>query len=333
MSSASCNDDMSPLSVLDLVPVTRGATPRDALRKSLDLARQAERFGYRRYWVAEHHNMTGIASAATSVVIGYLAGVHRAYASARRGIMLPNHAPLVIAEQFGTLESLSAGSTSASTCNRERTRRGCALRRDPARADEFPQDVVSFRRCWRVSSQDRRFKQCRAAGSTFHSDSARAHSALNWRPSGTALSFASATSRPMHSSGRAFAVYRARFQPSTQLQLPHAMIGERGGRRHDRRRAHLFTTTQQAFTNLARGRPGPQQPPIDDIEPYWSPSEKLRASHMLMYSIVGSAEAVSEGLRRLVEATRADELMVVSNIYDHAKRVRSYEIVADVARS
>jgi luciferase family oxidoreductase group 1 len=132
----------------------------------------------------------------------------------------------------------------------------------------------------------------------------------------------------------ALAVYRARFQSSTQSQLPHAMIGVNVvAADTDKEARYLFTTTQQAFTNLARGRPGPQQPPIDDIEQYWSPSEKLRASHMLMYSIVGSAETVSEGLRGLVEATRADELMVVSNIYDHAKRVRSYEIVADVARS
>ena len=327
---------MIPLSILDLVPVTQGATPRDALRRSLDLAQHAERFGYRRYWVAEHHNMTGIASAATAVVIGYLAGGTSTIRVGAGGIMLPNHAPLVIAEQFGTLESLYPGRIDLGLGRAPGTdQQGLrALRRDPARADEFPQDVQELQ-AFLAPVQPGQVIQAVPGGglnvplwilgsSTFGAQLA-AH---------LGLPYAFASHFAPDALMEALAVYRARFQPSTQLDKPYAMIGVNVvAADTDEEARYLFTTVQQAFTNLARGRPGPQQPPIEDIEQYWSPSEKLRASHMLKYAVVGAPETVGEGLRRLVAATEADELMVVSNIYDHAKRVRSYEIVADVARS
>jgi luciferase family oxidoreductase group 1 len=327
---------MIPLSILDLVPVTQGATPRDALRRSLDLAQHAERFGYRRYWVAEHHNMTGIASAATAVVVGYLAGGTSTIRVGAGGIMLPNHAPLVIAEQFGTLESLYPGRIDLGLGRAPGTdQQGLhALRRDPARSDEFPQDVQELQ-AFLAPVQPGQVIQAVPGGglnvpiwilgsSTFGAQLA-AHLGL---PYAFASHFAPDALR------EALSVYRALFQPSTQLGKPYTMIGVNVvAADTDEEARYLFTTVQQAFTNLARGRPGPQQPPIEDIEKYWSPSEKLRATHMLKYAVVGGPDAVGDGLRRLAIATEADELMVVSNIYDHARRVRSYEIVADAARS
>jgi luciferase family oxidoreductase group 1 len=327
---------MIPLSILDLVPVTEGATPRDALRRSLDLARYAERFGYRRYWVAEHHNMTGIASAATAVVIGYLAGGTSTIRVGAGGIMLPNHAPLVIAEQFGTLESLYPGRIDLGLGRAPGTDpQGLrALRREPGRADEFPQDVQELQALLAPVQPGQTIQAVPGGGlnvplwilgsSTFGAELA-AHLGLPY-------AFAShfAPDALMH----ALAVYRARFEPSAHLERPYAMIGVNVvAAATDVEAWYLFTTVQQALTNYARGRPGPQQPPIQDIEQYWSPSEKLRASHMLTYSIVGAPETVGAGLTRLIAETKADELMIVSNIYDHFKRVRSYEIVAEVGSS
>jgi luciferase family oxidoreductase group 1 len=327
---------MIPLSILDLVPVAQGATPREALRKSLDLAQHAERFGYRRYWVAEHHNMTGIASAATAVVIGYLAGGTSTIRVGAGGIMLPNHAPLVVAEQFGTLESLYPGRIDLGLGRAPGTdQQGLrALRRDPERADEFPQDVQELQAFLAPVQPGQAIQAVPGGGlnvpiwilgsSTFGAQLA-AH---------LGLPYAFASHFAPDALMEALAIYRARFQPSTQLEKPYAMIGVNVvAARTDEEARYLFTTVQQAFTNLARGRPGPQQPPIRDIEQYWSPSEKLRASHMLKYAVVGAPETVHDGLRRLIAATEADEVMVVSNIYDHARRVRSYEIVSEIARA
>jgi len=327
---------MIPLSVLDLVPVTQGATPREALHKSLDLARHAERLGYRRYWVAEHHNMTGIASAATAVVIGYLAGGTSTIRVGAGGIMLPNHAPLVVAEQFGTLESLYPGRIDLGLGRAPGTdQQGLrALRRDPGRGDEFPQDVQELQALLAPVQPGQTIQAVPGGGlniplwilgsSTFGAQLA-AH---------FGLPYAFASHFAPDALMEALSIYRALFQPSTQLAKPYAMIGVNVvAAQTDEEARYLFTTVQQAFTNLARGRPGPQQPPIKDIEQYWSPVEKLRASHMLKYAVVGAPGTVREGLDQLVSTTQADEVMVVSNVYDHAKRVRSYEIVAEMARS
>jgi luciferase family oxidoreductase group 1 len=330
------NVEMIPRSILDLVPVTEGATPRDALHRSLDLARHAERLGYRRYWVAEHHNMTGIASAATAVVIGYLAGGTSTIRVGAGGIMLPNHAPLVIAEQFGTLESLYPGRIDLGLGRAPGTDAPGlrALRRDPLRADEFPQDVQELQAFLAPVRPGQTIQAVPGAGlnvplwilgsSTFGAQVA-AH---------LGLPYAFASHFAPDALMEALAVYRARFQPSPQLARPYAMIGVNVvAAGSDAEARFLFTTLQQAFANLARGRPGPQQPPIDDIEAYWSPAEKLRASQMLRYSFVGGPETVDKGLRELASATRADELMVVSSIYDHDKRVKSYETVAGLMRT
>src|SRR5687768_1004495 len=295
---------MIPLSILDLVPVILGETPREALQKSLDLARYAERFGYTRYWVAEHHNMSGIASAATAVVIGHVAGGTKTIRVGAAGIMLPNHAPLVIAEQFGTLESLYPGRIDLGLGRAPGTDMltARALRRDLATAaDQFPQDVVELQIYFDDPEPDQKIRAVPGAGlkvplwilgSSLFGAQLAAH---------LGLPFAFASHFAPDALMEALAVYRAQFRPSVQLDRPYAMVGVNAvAAETDAKAKRLFTTVQQAFTNLHRGRPGPQPPPVDDIEQYWSPAEKLRTSHMLKYSIVGAPETVSEGLQRLV---------------------------------
>jgi luciferase family oxidoreductase group 1 len=325
-----------PISILDLVPVTAGGTPREALLRSLDLAQHAERFGYNRFWVAEHHNMTGIASAATSVVICYLAGGTSTIRVGAGGIMLPNHAPMIIAEQFGTLESLYPGridlGVGRAPGTDQRTVR--ALRRDPARANDFPQDVLELQAFLGPVQPGQLIQAVPGAGlnvpiwilgsSLFGAQLAAA----------LGLPYAFASHFAPGDLLEALAIYRENFKPSASLAQPYAMAGVNiVAAETDAEANRLFTTVQQAFTNLHRGRPGPYQPPIDDIEKYWTPMEKVQASRMLTYSLVGSPETVRQGLEHFVAATGVDELMVVSAIYDHAARVRSYEIVAELARS
>ena len=324
---------MVPISILDLVPVILGETPREALRKSLDLAQHAEKFGYTRYWVAEHHNMTAIASAATSVVIGYLAGGTSTIRVGSGGIMLPNHSPLVIAEQFGTLESLYPGRIDLGLGRAPGTdaRTLRALRRLPSRADDFPDDVVELQRLLAPAEPGQAVRAVPGAGtevplwilgsSTFGAELA----AQLGLPYAFASHFAPDALLP------ALDIYRARFKPSKQLDHPYAMAGVNVvAADTDEEARRLFTTIQQSFTNLVRGAGGKLQAPIDNIDDYWTSAEKLHASHMLKYSIVGSAETVRQGLEQFLALTAADELMIVASLYDHAARGRSYEIVAEV---
>jgi len=325
---------MVPLSVLDLVPVRVGSTPREALHSSLELARHAERLGYHRYWVAEHHNMTGIASAATSVVIGYLAGGTSTIRLGSGGIMLPNHSPLVIAEQFGTLESLYPGRIDLGLGRAPGTdqRTVLALRRDPAQAEHFPQDVLELQMLLSPAKEGQRVQAVPGAGtqiplwilgsSTYGAQLA----AILGLPYAFASHFAPDALMD------ALAIYRERFKPSEQLERPYAMVGVPViAAETDEEARHLFTSSQQSFTNLHRGTPGPLPPPIDDIDSYWTPLEKLQASRMQRIAVVGGPETVRAGLEDLIARTQADELMVVSAIYDPAARVRSYEIVAEIA--
>jgi luciferase family oxidoreductase group 1 len=327
---------MVALSILDLVPVVQGGTPADALRRSLDLAQHAERFGYTRYWVAEHHNMTGIACSATSVVIGYLAGGTKTIRMGAGGIMLPNHSPLVIAEQFGTLASLYPGRIDLGLGRAPGTDRMTwrALRRDPEASDRFPQDVLELKMFLEPAEENQRIRAVPGAGtevplwilgsSTF---GAQLAAALGL-PYGFASHFA-----PDYLLD-ALEIYRAEFKPSEQLAKPLAMVGVTiVAADTDAEAARQFTTIQQRAVNMARGIRGPAQPPIDDIEQYWSPHEKAHAMRMLHVSIVGGRERIRQGLGRLLEVTKADELMVVCALYDHQARLRSYEILAEVARS
>ena len=328
---------MVPVSILDLVPVVLGETPRDALRKSLELVQHAERLGYTRYWVAEHHNMTGIASAATSVVIGYLAGGTSTIRVGSGGVMLPNHSPLVIAEQFGTLESLYPGRIDLGLGRAPGTDQQTlrALRRDPTAADTCPQDVLELQSLLAPVKAGQTVRAVPGAGtdvplwilgsSTFGAELAAS----------LGLPYAFASHFAPEALLLALDLYREQFRPSRQLDHPYAMVGVNVvAAETDEEARRLFTTIQQSFTNLVRGAGGKLQAPIDNIDDYWNPMEKAQASRMLKYSIVGSAETVQRGLDQLVRLTQADELMIVTSVYDHAARVRSYEIVADlVSRS
>ena len=322
---------MVPISILDLVPVILGETPREALRKSLALAQQAEALGYKRYWVAEHHNMTGIASAATSVVIGYLAGGTSTIRVGSGGIMLPNHAPLVIAEQFGTLASLYPNridlGLGRAPGTDHRTLR--ALRRDPSRADDFPGDVLELQRFLAPAESGQTVRAVPGAGtevpiwilgsSTYGAELAAS----------LGLPYVFASHFAPDALLIALDIYRRQFKPSKQLDHPYAMVGVNVvAADTDEEARRLFTTVQQSFTNLVRGTGGKLQPPIDNIDDYWTAAEKDHASHLLQYSLVGSSSTVRRELEEFVRLTNADELMIVTSIYDHAVRVRSYEIVS-----
>jgi luciferase family oxidoreductase group 1 len=324
---------MPPLSVLDLAPIPEGKTPADALRSTLDLAQHAERWGYKRFSLAEHHNMVGIASAATAVVIGHVAAGTNTIRVGAGGIMLPNHSPLVIAEQFGTLETLYPGRIDLGLGRAPGTdqRTLLALRRDPSAADTFPQDVVELQTLLGPVQAGQIVRAVPGAGtnvpiwilgsSLFGAQLA----AMLGLPYAFASHFAPTA---LH---QALEVYRTRFQPSAQLQRPYAMVGVNviaADADHEART--LFTSVQQQFANRFRGARGQPPPPIDDIEAYWSPGEKEQASAMLACSVVGSAETVARGLDAFIEKTGADEIMVAAAIYDHRARLRSYEILASV---
>ena len=325
---------LPPLSVLDLVPVTEGATARDALRRSRDLARHVERLGYRRYWLAEHHNMTGIASAATAVVIGYVAEGTSTIRVGAGGIMLPNHSPMVIAEQFGTLESLYPGridlGLGRAPGSDQMTAR--ALRRNHAAADDFPRDVVELRALLRARSpRARRCRPCPAEASRcplwiLGSSLFGAQLAAM-----LGLPYAFASHFAPDALMEALEIYRTRFEPSAQQRTPHTMAAVNVfAAESDAEARRLFTSVQRAFTDLLRGAPGPYRPPLDDIDGYWSPPERDQVSRMLRHSVVGGPETVREGLEAFAAMTGVDELMVVSAIHDHAARVRSFEILAEV---
>ena len=324
---------MVPVSILDLVPVVLEETPREALPKSLDLAQHAEAFGYKRYWVAEHHNMTGIASAATSVVIGYLAGGTSTIRVGSGGIMLPNHSPLVIAEQFGTLESLYPGRIDLGLGRAPGTdgRTLRALRRDGSSADTFPQDVLELQALLAPVKSGQAVRAVPGAGtevpiwilgsSTFGAELAAAFG----------LPYAFASHFAPDALFAALEMYRNQFKASKQLDHPYAMVCVNVvAADTDEEARRQFTTVQQSFTNLVRGSGGKLQAPIDNIDDYWSPTEKFHASRMLKYAFVGSRETVRCDLENFVALTNADELMIATSLHDHPARVRSYEIVAEM---
>jgi luciferase family oxidoreductase group 1 len=324
------------LSVLDLAPIVEGQTAAHALRNSLELARHAERLGYVRYWVAEHHNMKGIASAATSVVIGHLAAGTSTIRVGAGGIMLPNHSPLVIAEQFGTLEALFPGRIDLALGRAPGTdpHTARALRRDWSNPDEFPQDVLELQALLgpvapgqsivAVPGADSRVPLWILGSSLY---GAQLAAALGL-PYGFASHFAPDA---LHA---ALAAYRSGFRPSEQLQRPYAMAG--AGvyvAPTDAEAKRLFTSAQQQFTNMVRNRRGRLQPPIDDIERYWTPHEKAHVESMLRYSFAGAPETVRRALEGFVAMTGVDEVMVVSHIFEHAARLRSYELLAQISRA
>jgi luciferase family oxidoreductase group 1 len=292
---------MIAVSVLDLAPVPQGHTPGDALRNARDLARHAERWGFQRYWLAEHHNMTGIASAATA--------------------------------QFGTLESLYPGRIDLGLGRAPGTdpMTWRALRRDPGAADQFPRDVMELQALFADPRPGQLLRAVPGAG--LHVPLWILGSSLFGAQLAAALGlpYAFASHFAPEQLLPALEVYRARFQPSAQLAKPHAMAGINViAAETDAAAKRLFTSPQQAFTNIFRGTRGLLPPPIDDIETYWTPSEKPQASRMLTYSVVGAKDTVRDGLARFIAETQVDELMVVAAIHDHAARLRSYEIVGEI---
>ena len=322
-----------PLSILDLAPVPAGSTPGDALRNTLDLAQHAERWGYRRFWLAEHHNMPGIASAATAVVIGYVAGGTRTIRVGAGGIMLPNHAPLVVAEQFGTLETLYPGRIDLGLGRAPGTdqRAMRALRRDPRSAETFPADVLELRALLGPVREGQAVQAVPGAG--LHVPLWILGSSLFGAQlaADTGLPYAFASHFMPGALMPALDSYRRSFRPSEQLDRPYAMAGVNVVMAATDAEARvLFTSAQQQFTNLFRGAPGRLPPPIDDIETYWTPAEKAQAAGMLSCSFVGAPDTVRHGLDEFVERTRVDEIIVVSSIYDHRARLRSYEMLADL---
>jgi luciferase family oxidoreductase group 1 len=321
---------MTPLSVLDLAPIGEGQTAAHALRNSLELARHVERLGYTRYWVAEHHNMQGIASAATSVVIGYLAGGTSRIRVGAGGIMLPNHSPLVIAEQFGTLEALYEGRIDLALGRAPGTdqRTAAALRRDWSDPNQFPRDVLELQGLLGPVEPGQAVVAVPGAGSNV--PLWILGSSLYGAQLAAALSlpYAFASHFAPDALHAALAEYRRRFQPSPKLERPYAMAGVNVfAADTDREAQRLFTSAQQQFTNMVRNRRGKLRPPIDDIETYWTPPEKAHVTGMLKYSFVGSPATVRHGLEEFVRQTGVDELMVVSAIFDHAARLRSYELL------
>jgi luciferase family oxidoreductase group 1 len=327
------SEPMPPFSVLDLAHVPQGGTPADALRNSLDLARHVEALGYKRFWLAEHHNMVGIASAATSVVIGHVAAGTRTIRVGAGGIMLPNHSPLVIAEQFGTLTTLFPGridlGLGRAPGTDQRTLR--ALRRDPAASDTFPQDVLELQALLGDVQEGQKIRAVPGMG-THVPLWILGSSLFGAQLAGMlGLPYAFASHFAPDALMQALQVYRERFEPSAQLERPYAMVGCNViAADTDAEARRLFTSAQQAFTNMFRGTRGLLPPPIDDIETYWSPMEKVQASSMLACSFVGSRESVRAQLAAFLERTRADELMVASAIFDPSARKHSYEILAEV---
>jgi luciferase family oxidoreductase group 1 len=325
---------MTALSILDLVRVTDDTDARGALDNARDLAAHAERWGYRRIWVAEHHNMAGIASAATSIVIAHIAAGTNTIRVGAGGIMLPNHAPYVIAEQFGTLARLFPGRIDLGLGRAPGTDQLTlrALRRSPEAADNFPQDVFALQAFFAAAGPQQRIVAVPAAGTEVplwilgSSHFGAMLAAELGLPYAFASHFAPELLIP------ALELYRSRFKPSEQLDRPYAMVGVNIiAAETDAAARRLATTQEMSFTNIFRGARGLSQPPIDDIETYWSPPEKAQATKMLARSIIGSPDTVQAGLAALIAETDADELMIVSDVYDHATRLRSFELIAEAS--
>ncbi|QHT59108.1 LLM class flavin-dependent oxidoreductase [Paenibacillus lycopersici] len=323
-----------PLAVLDLAPVVEGGTPAESFRRTLELAQLADRLGYNRYWLAEHHNMAGIASSATSVVIGYVAGGTKRIRVGSGGIMLPNHAPLVIAEQFGTLESMYPGridlGLGRAPGSDQTTAR--ALRRDLAtHGQDFPELLAELRGYFNPPEDE--YRPVRATpgeglsvpiwllGSSGFSAKLAGELGL---PFSFASHFAPEYLMP------AIHLYRSSFRPSPALDKPYVMIGVNiVAADTDEEAKRLATSQQQQFLSLIRGRPGKLKPPVDNMDDLWQPHERDALQSKFQFGVAGSRATVQARLQQIIADTMADELIVTSQIYDHQARLHSYEIIAE----
>ena len=325
---------MIPLSILDLAPVTVGSTPAQTFANTLDLARNAERLGYRRFWLAEHHNMPGIASAATAVLIGHVAGGTSSIRVGAGGIMLPNHAPLQVAEQFGTLGALYPGRIDLGLGRAPGTDQAAtrALRRYYQGAEEFPADVVELLRYFEPAQEGQAVQAVPGAGievETWILGSSLFGAQL---AAALGLPYAFASHFAPAALDDAVAVYRRTFKPSARLDKPHVMLALNVvAADTDAEARRLFTTPQQAFVNLRRGRPGLVPPPLasaEAMDAYCTPAERAGVDAALACAVVGSPDTVRTGLRAFVERYQPDELMLTANVFDHASRLKSFELAA-----
>lgn len=326
---------MTALSLLELVRVTQDTDAGMALNNARDLAAHAEEWGYKRIWVAEHHNMAGIASAATSIVIAHIAGGTKTIRVGAGGIMLPNHAPYIIAEQFGTLERLYPGRIDLGLGRAPGTDQIAvrAMRRSPDASEHFPQDVLELQAFLAPAGPNQGIVAVPAAGTNVplwilgSSNFGAMLAAELGLPYAFASHFAPDMLLP------ALDIYRSRFKPSEQLDKPYAMAGVNViAADSDAEARRLATTQQMSFADIFSGRRGLSKPPIDDIETYWSPHEKAQAGRMLARSVVGSPQRVRVGLEAFIAETGVDELMIVSDVYDHQARLRSVELIAEAMK-
>ncbi|MBA9075664.1 LLM class flavin-dependent oxidoreductase [Rufibacter quisquiliarum] len=321
-----------PVSVLDLVPILEGKTAADSFKNTVDLAQHVEKWGYQRYWMAEHHNFAGIASSATVVLIGHVAGNTTKIRVGSGGIMLPNHAPLVVAEQFGTLGTLYPDRIDLGLGRAPGTDQftAMALRRDlQTPVEEFPQNVVELRnylgpvdptaRVRAVPGEGTNVPLWMLGSSTFGAQLA----GILGLPYAFASHFAPSQ---LHAALR---VYKESFQPSAQLKEPYAIACVNVvAADTDEEAKFLSTTMYQSFINVVRGTGKTMQPPVKSMDGLWDANERYAVQQMLRYSFVGSAATVQEEMQAFLEETGVDEIMVAGNVYDHAARLRSYEILA-----
>ncbi|HEY1132639.1 MAG TPA: LLM class flavin-dependent oxidoreductase [Roseateles sp.] len=324
---------MPPLSILDLAPVVEGATTREALLNSLDLVRLADELGYTRYWVAEHHNMEGVASSATAVLIGQLAAASRRIRVGAGGIMLPNHAPLTIAEQFGTLAELFPGRIDLGLGRAPGTDRPTmrALRRslETTGEDAFPNDVLELQSYLAPVADNAVVRAVPGQGtevpiwllgSSLYGAQLAAY---------LGLPFAFASHFAPEMLMQALQIYRATYKPSARHPTPHAMVGLNiVVAPTDEEARWLFTSAQQRFLGMVRGQRGKLPPPVASMDTLWNPMEEAQVQRMLSESIVGSPQTVRAELVATRERTQADEFIVACAVHDHALRRRSYELLA-----
>jgi luciferase family oxidoreductase group 1 len=326
---------MRYFSILDLAPIREGGDASEAFHNSRDLARHAEDWGYHRYWLAEHHNLPGIGSAATSVLICYIAGATKKIRLGAGGIMLPNHAPLIVAEQFGTLESLFPGriDLALGRAPGSDTATAQALRRYFENAGSFPQDLVELMSYFAPASPNQRVHAVPGEGlsipiyllgsSTFSASLAAQ----------LGLPFAFASHFAPDYLHVALEIYRRDFRPSTQLQRPYVIVGAGIYAADTEQEAkRIFSSAQLQTLNLIRDRPGKLPPPIADIEKIWTPDERIAIQHRTRYAVVGSPEIVERRLGEIFGETRADEIILTGQIFEHATRLRSFEIAAEILR-
>jgi len=328
-----CTDfPMIPFSILDLAPVIEGSDARQTFANTLDLARNAERLGYHRYWLAEHHNMPGIASAATAVLIGHVAGGTSTIRVGSGGIMLPNHAPLQVAEQFGTLAALYPGRIDLGLGRAPGTDQAAAkaLRRYYAGADEFPADVIELLHYFDPAQPGQSVQAVPGAGSDVEVWILGSSLFGAQLAALLGLSYAFASHFAPEALEQALEVYRSEFRPSARLAHPHVMLALNVvAADSDAEARRLFTTQQQSFINLRRGRPGLVPPPLahaEDIDVFCTPQEKVGVDRALACAVIGAAGTVRDGIAAFIARHHPDELLLTANVFDHPARVRSFAL-------